>query len=166
MMLKKWYWHIIAAAIILSDQIAKMLVMNNISETGCIHIIPKIIDFVYVKNTGAAFSIMSNSTFLLGIISILFCIVVALYWYKQKPQNEIMKLSLTLVFAGAFANAIDRLFRGFVVDFISTAFVRFPVFNIADIAITCGAALLAVYLILFDKDGTDDEKEPVGGKSE
>lgn len=166
MLLKKWCWHIIAVAIILFDQVAKILVMNNISEMGSIHIIPKVIDFVYVKNTGAAFSIMSDSTILLGIISILFCIGVAVYWYKKKPQNEIIKLALTLVFAGAFGNAIDRIFRGFVVDFISTVFVRFPVFNIADIAITCGAALLAVYLILFDKDGTDDEKNSVSGKSE
>ena len=60
-------------------------------------------------------------------------------------------LSLVLMFAGAFANAIDRIFRGFVIDFIETTFIAFPVFNIADIAITIGAALLIVYILFFDK---------------
>lgn len=166
-MLKKWYWHAIAAGIIILDQLAKFLVLKNISPTATLHVIPGIFDFVFVKNTGAAFSILSDNTVLLGIISVIFCIGVAMYWYKAKPENTLMKLSLMLVFAGAFGNAIDRLARGYVIDFIKTAFMNFPVFNIADIAITCGAVLLAVYLILFDKDGEGNgEKDSCDAKSE
>lgn len=167
MSFKKWFWPCIACAIIILDQLAKFLVLKNISPTDSVHVIPMLFDFVFVKNTGAAFSILSDSTALLGVISILFCAGVVFYWYKTKPQNKIMKLSLTLVFAGAFGNAIDRVFRGYVVDFISTVFMRFPVFNIADIAITAGAALLAVYLIFFDKDGEKNgENASSCGKSE
>lgn len=161
-------WIIIAAAVVALDQLAKILVMTGLSATDTLHVIPKVIDFVYVKNTGAAFSIFSNNTALLAIISVLFCIGVGFYWYKTKPQNRFFCLALTLLFAGALGNAIDRVFRGFVVDFISTAFIRFPVFNIADIAITAGAVILAVYLLFFDKEEVqkDGESDAFGNKGE
>ena len=62
-----------------------------------------------------------------------------------------------MMFAGAFGNAIDRIFRGFVVDYIQTTFINFPVFNIADIGITVGAALLVLYVILFDKEDKNEK---------
>lgn len=145
-------WAIIAGVVVFFDQLAKILVIHNIGPTDCFHIIPGLFDFVYVKNTGAAFSILSENTGILSIISIIFCAGVLLYWYKKKPASTLLKLSLCLLFAGALGNAIDRIFRGFVVDFISTAFMNFPVFNIADIAITFGATLLVIYFIFFDKD--------------
>ncbi|MBR5808864.1 MAG: signal peptidase II [Clostridia bacterium] len=153
-------WAISAALVVIFDQVAKILVMHNIGPTDCFHIIPGLFDFVYVKNTGAAFSILSNNTGLLSIVSIVFCVGVLWYWYKTKPASTLLKLSLCLLFAGALGNAIDRIFRGFVVDFISTAFMEFPVFNIADIAITFGAALLIIYFIFFDKE--DENGESVG----
>lgn len=158
-------WAIIAGAIVIFDQLAKILVINNIGPTDCFHIIPGLFDFVYVKNTGAAFSMLSDSTGILSIVSIVFCVGVLLYWYKKKPASTLLRLSLCLLFAGAFGNAIDRIFRGFVVDFISTAFMNFPVFNIADIAITFGAALLIIYFIFFDKDEENGENNTSGIKS-
>lgn len=158
-------WVIIASLVVILDQIAKLLVIYNIGPTDCFHIIPKLFDFVYVKNTGAAFSMLSNNTGFLSIISIIFCVGVLLYWYKKKPASTLLKLSLCLLFAGALGNAIDRIFRGFVVDFISTAFMNFPVFNIADIAITFGAILLIIYFIFFDKDEENGENNTSGIKS-
>ena len=74
---------------------------------------------------------------------------------------------MTLLLAGAFGNAIDRLFRGYVVDFIQTVFIRFPVFNVADIAITFGAMLLIIYLLFFDgKEEKYGEVNSDGGQSE
>ena len=158
-------WAILAGAVVAFDQLAKILVMHNIGPTDCFHIIPGLFDFVYVKNTGAAFSILSNNTGLLSIVSIVFCVGVLWYWYKTKPAGTLLKLSLCLLFAGALGNAIDRIFRGFVVDFISTAFMEFPVFNIADIAITFGAALLIIYFIFFDKEDENGESNTSGIKS-
>lgn len=157
-------WIIIAAAIVLADQIAKVLVTTNIGPTDCFHIIPGLFDFVYVKNTGAAFSILSGNTAFLGIISVLFCIGVIIFWYIKKPTDKLFCLALTLLFAGALGNAIDRIIRGFVVDFIATAFITFPVFNIADIAITVGAALLIIYMLFFDKDEEDGEDNASGNE--
>lgn len=150
-------WLVIAGGIIAFDQLAKILVTVFLDGTSCIHVIPYLFDFVYVKNTGAAFSMLSDNTALLGIISVLFCIGVLIYWCKKKPEHPLLKTALTLLFAGAFGNAIDRIFRGFVVDFISTAFMNFPVFNIADISIVFGAIVLIVYMMFFDKEDKDGE---------
>lgn len=152
-------WTIIAAAIVLSDQLAKLLVISNLGPTDCIHVLPGLFDFVYVKNTGAAFSILSENTVFLSLISVVFCVGVAIYWYIKKPQSRIFCASLTMLFAGALGNAIDRIFRGFVVDFISASFITFPVFNIADIAITLGAVLLIVYMLFFEKDEKNGETD-------
>lgn len=158
-------WTAVAGIIVVLDQLAKYWVINGIGNQ-VIHAIPGLINFVYVKNTGAAFSILSESTGILGIISILFCLGVLAYWYLKKPEHILMKTSLTLLFAGALGNAIDRIFRGYVVDFIETAFIDFPVFNVADIAITCGAVIMAIYIIFFDKDEKDGETDSSNIKSE
>ena len=79
------------------------------------------------------------------------------YWLLKKPGHPLLCTSVTMMFAGALGNAIDRIFRGFVVDYISLAFMDFPVFNIADIAITVGAVLLVVFVMFFDKGKTENE---------
>lgn len=158
-------WIIIAALVVVFDQLAKVLVATNIGPNDCIHIIPGLFDFVYVKNTGAAFSILSGNTGFLGAISVLFCIGVLVYWCVKKPTHPLVKTALALLFSGALGNAIDRIFYGYVVDFISTAFMNFPVFNIADIAITFGGALLMIYFIFFDKDEKNGDSDTSGIKS-
>ena len=146
-------WAALGSVLILADQIVKFLVCRNLSQSDSVVIIPHILNFIYVKNTGAAFSMFSDKTLVLGIISIIFCILVLLFWYFKKPSHPLLKFALTLLFAGALGNAIDRILRGFVVDFIETSFIKFPVFNVADICITMGTVFFMVYLLFFDKDG-------------
>lgn len=162
-------WILLTVAVIALDQIVKYIVEMNISPTDIVSIIPEVIDFVYVKNTGAAFSIFSNSTKLLGLVSVLFCVGVLAYWAIKRPKSRLFCLSLSLLFAGAFGNAIDRIFRGYVVDFIEAAFIKFPVFNIADIAITVGGVILVVYFLFFDKEVENGKTDTSGdelGQSE
>lgn len=144
-------YSIAALLIIIADQVTKFLVASNFTSTTEIRLIPGIINLVYLHNTGAAFSIFSEHVNVLGFISVVFCIGITIYIYKKKPSSTMQKLSLSLIFAGAAGNAIDRICRGYVIDFIETAFIDFPVFNIADIAITAGAVLLIIYVIFFDK---------------
>ena len=144
-------WLIISILIIAADQITKYLVVSGMS-IGDTAFSLGLFDITYVKNEGAAFSMLSGRMSLLSIISVVFCIAVIVYWIKKKPAHPLLCTSLMMIFSGAFANAIDRIFRGFVVDFIHTTFINFPVFNIADIAITVGAGLLILYEILFDKE--------------
>ncbi len=155
-------WSLIVVLIIALDQLFKYWVVNNIGITDSITIIPKVIDFVFVKNTGAAFSFLSDKTYgivLLSGISVAFCIGVIWFMIKKKPRNKLLTVSLALMLSGALGNVIDRILRGYVVDFIETTFIKFPVFNIADIAITLGAALVIMYVLFFDKSKNNDKQE-------
>ncbi len=144
-------WLILALLTVGGDQLTKYFVVTNIGGSDTVPAIPGLIDFVNVQNTGAAFSILSNNIELLSVISSIFCIGVVVYMVTQRPKHKLLITSLGLLFGGAAGNVIDRIFRGYVVDFIETTFIRFPVFNIADVAITIGAVLLVIYILFFDK---------------
>lgn len=146
-------WTVTAVLIIIADQLTKYLVVKNIGIYDMITVIPRVLELVYVKNTGAAFSILDNMTWLLGLISVVFCVLAAVFVIKKKPTDKMLMIAITMLFGGAVGNGIDRIFRGFVVDFIKTTFVDFPVFNVADISITVGAVILIIYIM--KKDAAD-----------
>lgn len=145
-------WLLVSLAILAADQIVKYLVSVNIGVGETAFSVLNIFDVTYVQNQGAAFSVLSGRTVVLSVISVLFCIAVAVFWIKKKPSNSLLCTSLSLLFAGALGNGIDRIFRGYVVDYINLTFINFPVFNIADIGVTVGAALFILYIIFFDKE--------------
>lgn len=145
-------WIIIAAVLTAADQAVKYAVVSSMSVGETAFSLLGLFDITYVKNTGAAFSMLSGRLSLLSLISIVFCFGTVVYWIKRKPTHPLLKTSITMMFSGALANGIDRIARGFVVDYIRTTFISFPVFNIADICITVGAALVVLYVILFDKE--------------
>jgi signal peptidase II len=145
-------WLLVSLAILAADQIVKYLVSVNIGVGETAFSVLNIFDVTYVQNQGAAFSVLSGRTVVLSVISVVFCIAVAVFWIKKKPSNTLLCTSLSLLFAGALGNGIDRIFRGYVVDYINLTFINFPVFNIADIGVTVGAALFILYIIFFDKE--------------
>lgn len=151
-------WTLVAVLIVAADRILKLVVMNGYEEGAVMGELPGFFDFIYVRNTGAAFSLFSDMTLLLGIVSVLFCICVAVYWFVRRPKNNMKRAAVALLFAGALGNAIDRIFYGYVVDFISLKWFDFPVFNIADMAIVIGALMAVVYVIFLDKE-TEDEHD-------
>ena len=155
-------WSLIVVLIIAADQSSKYWVVNNIGLTDSFTVIPKVIDFVYVKNTGAAFSFLSDKTYgivILSVISVVFCIGVIFSMIKYKPKNKLLNISLALMISGAIGNLIDRIARGYVIDFIETTFIKFPVFNVADIAITVGAVMVIIYILFFDKTKNSEGQE-------
>lgn len=159
-MKNKYFKYIITIiAVVFLDQLTKVLVSNTFTEKTSITVIPYLFDFVFVKNTGAAFSIFSGKTAILGVVSVLFCIVLGIYWYITKPISKMVNWAFALLFGGAFANAIDRVFRGSVIDFIQATFIDFPVFNVADIAIVTGATAIVIYYLFFDKDTKKNGKD-------
>jgi signal peptidase II len=149
-------WFLAAAVIISADQAVKIYILNHYRPGEVFGSVKYIADFIYVQNTGAAFSIFSDQTIVLSIISVLFCIAIVVYKLIKKPLHPLFNVSLALMFAGAAGNAIDRVAYNFVVDFISIKWFDFPVFNIADIAIVAGAAAAVVYVIFFDKDTAEE----------
>ena len=135
----------------IADFLSKRYVIANVDLGETFGHFTPLIDFTYVQNTGAAFSILEGKMILLSVISVVFSVGVVVFWVIKKPESKLLKLSLSLLLAGALGNAVDRIAYGFVVDFIQTTFINFPVFNIADIGVTVGAVLLAVYAIFFDE---------------
>lgn len=155
-------WSAAAAVIITADRIIKHWIMANHSEGSLMGELPGFFDFIYVKNTGAAFSLFSDMTLILGIISVLFCICTAVYWAVRRPEGIMKRAAVMLLFSGALGNAVDRIFYGYVVDFISLKWFDFPVFNIADAAIVAGAIAAVVYVMFFDRRKGENEDERSG----
>ncbi|MBQ7794513.1 MAG: signal peptidase II, partial [Clostridia bacterium] len=124
-----YFWIVIAALVIAVDQLTKLLIVGNFSLTDHFTFIPGIIDIVYVQNKGAAFSMLENFTWFLGLVSVLFSVAIAVYMLKTKPTDKLTIISAGLLLGGAVGNGIDRIFREYVVDFIELVFFNFPVFN-------------------------------------
>ena len=147
--MKKKYIFIIlfCLLLILIDFISKYLVISLISNKTII-IIKNFLKFLYVKNTGAAFGIMSGNIIILVIVTLILLFYI-IKEVKNNVDNKWTLLSYLLILSGAIGNLIDRVFRGYVVDFISfTLFNKeMAVFNIADSYITIGVFLLIILLL-------------------
>ena len=151
-------WIIIALAVILIDQLSKIFIVSNVQLYEHFTFIPGIIDIAYVKNTGAAFSILDKHTWLLAILSIIVSALIVIYMIKTKPVDKLTVISAGLILGGALGNGIDRIVRQYVVDFIEFSFINFPVFNVADIAITVGACLIILSIIISEKELKKDKE--------
>ena len=147
--MKKKYIFIIlfCLLLILIDFISKYLVISLISNKTII-IIKNFLKFLYVKNTGAAFGIMSGNIIILVIVTLILLFYI-IKEVKNNVDNKWILISYLLILSGAIGNLIDRIFRGYVVDFISfTLFDKeMAVFNIADSYITIGVFLLIILLL-------------------
>ena len=108
-----------------------------------------IIDIRLVHNTGAAWGIFADSTFALGIFSVIVCAVLTIYFIATIRQaNALTTLGFGMVVAGGIGNAVDRFTYGYVTDFIEFSFMDFPVFNVADIGVTVGFAFIIIGLLV------------------
>ena len=108
-----------------------------------------LIDFRLVHNTGAAWGLFAGNTLALGIFSLVVVVVlVGFFALNVKSVNLVQVIGIALVAAGGIGNAIDRFAQGYVTDFIATTFIDFPVFNVADIGVTCGVAIIFIGLIV------------------
>ena len=136
---------IIVLVLILIDQVTKIYAISNLKE-NVLEAIPNILTFKYVENTGGAFGIGQNGTmtFIIANIVVLGLIIRFIIVQIERVDPKIM-LIVSLVLAGGFSNLIDRLFRGYVVDFINFfPNIKFPIFNLADSFIVVGWILLAL----------------------
>lgn len=133
------------------DQIIKYLIVNSLSLYSEFNIINNFLKLTYIENTGAAFGIFNNQIFLLIIITII--LIIYLIIEIKNNKSKLSLLSLSMILSGAVGNLIDRIFRGYVVDYISfTLFNKsMPVFNYADIMITFGVAILIYTIIAEEK---------------
>ena len=130
----------LSSFIILIDQLTKYLILKNYKELVNKDFILFKLDLV--KNYGAAFNIFSGSRIFLSIISLCFSIILIYLITRKESLNNIDLYSYSFILGGTIGNGIDRIFKGFVVDFINLNIINFPVFNIADISINIGFIFL------------------------
>jgi signal peptidase II len=147
---KNVYWLWVSAAVMLADQITKQLVVRHLGYTDVWPLLP-FFSLTHLHNTGAAFSILSGAPRLFFIVLGIGVSVGILWWLRQNPRGQtLFAAALALILGGALGNVIDRATRGFVVDFLDFYWSRhhFPAFNVADMAITAGAGLMILDMIL------------------
>lgn len=137
----------LTAVLLMIDQVLKIIVNQYMKLNSEIRIIPNFFSLLYVKNTGAAFSILNNNTSFLIILSVIFILVLDRYIKKEeKNLNKLSNISLGMILGGIFGNLIDRIIHHGVIDYLSFIILKydFPIFNFADICITLGVLLLIV----------------------
>ena len=161
---------LIIGALVALDQIIKAVVVKYLAAGGSAEALFGLLRFRYVENTGAAFSSMEGQTTFLSIFTVVVIVLVLYVLLSQKIKPSVTYWCLTVVMAGGIGNVIDRVFRGFVVDYIEPTFVNFAVFNFADCCITVGAILLIIVtlydMIKENKKYLSDDSEKSGKKDE
>ena len=145
----RYYYILLSLIIFLTDQIVK----NIISEYKNILINKNYIIFNidYVKNFGAAFNLFSGSRIFLSLVSIIIAILLLYLILNKKNISHIDLLSYSFILGGTIGNGIDRILKGYVVDFIKLNLIDFPVFNIADISINIGLIIMIYGFIKYER---------------
>ena len=136
--------------LVVIDQVVKFLVRANIPLGESIPFIPYVMDLTYVQNTGAAFSLLREHTWLLTIVTAALMAVIAVILWKKIFPHPLAMWTLTAVLGGGLGNLIDRVRLGYVVDMFNFQFMTWPVFNVADILVVCGVIGFAAYYLLLD----------------
>jgi len=148
-----WLW--LSALVLTLDQFSKLLLVHRLERFQVLPLLPHL-NLVHMQNTGAAFSMLNTAP---AAVFILLCAVVSvaiLFWLRRHPHDQpLVAAALTLILGGALGNAVDRAMRGSVVDFIDfyVGNWHFAAFNLADSAITLGAGLLLLDVLLQGRRG-------------
>ena len=141
---------IIAVFAVIADQVSKYFVVETIALHETVPFINGFMSFYHTRNTGAAFSMLSNNRWVFMVMSFVSMIIITALLVKEYKRHKLMTVSLAMVLGGGIGNMIDRVRLGYVVDFFKTEFIDFAIFNVADCFVTVGAILLAVYVIFYE----------------
>ncbi|MBS4198884.1 signal peptidase II [Bacillus sp. FJAT-49732] len=154
-------YYAIALLVIAFDQLTKWIIVHNMDLGQRITVIDNLFYITSHRNRGAAWGILQDQMWLFYIITIIVIGAVIYYLEKHAKGKPLFQLSLALILGGAIGNFIDRLFRKEVVDFLDTYIFTydFPIFNIADSALTIGVALIFIQML---KEGREEKVKPNG----
>lgn len=159
----KKFRYVFIIGLILLDQAVKLLIRGTMYVGESISVIGNFFAITYVQNRGAAFSLFTGKGVFLTVVP--FAALLAAIWYMERHRSAHVTLGLALqmIIAGGFANLIDRVALGYVTDMFD--FRVWPVFNVADICICVGCAILVLYIFVFDKPQGSAETK-TGAKNE
>jgi signal peptidase II len=130
------------------DQLTKLLSVLYLSPITTLPIIKDVIHLTYVENRGAAFGMLADQRWVFITVSTVAILAMLAYLYLGHADNMLSAISLSMIISGGIGNMIDRVFVGYVVDFLDFTFMDFPVFNGADCFVCIGAGMLILYLVL------------------
>lgn len=151
------YYFLIVVGVVALDQLVKRIIVANLSLAQSIPVIQDIFHITYIRNTGAAFSLMDGMQWFLVLFPVLLVVAAITFLIiKRKNGHPLLLASVAMIAGGGVGNLIDRIAYGYVVDFFD--FRIFPIFNVADIFVCVGCGLMILYVLFFDgkKDGKRD----------
>lgn len=146
------FYYIIAILLIIIDQISKWLIVQNFDLYEGKVLIPGFFSLFYIQNKGAAWGIFEGKMIFFYIITILVVGYLVYTFHKYPIKSKLVGYSFSLILAGAIGNFIDRLLNGFVVDMFRLDFINFPIFNVADVCLTIGVALMIIHVLFFEEN--------------
>ena len=138
----------VIAAVIGLDQLTKWLTVVNLAEYESFPLWQDVLHFTYVKNTGMAFGMLKDHRWVFMVFSTIAIVALIVYLLCFRPESRWMQVSMAMIIGGGIGNMIDRIFLGYVVDFIDFTLINFAVFNVADSFVCIGAGIMILCLVL------------------
>lgn len=139
---------LIAAVIVLADQIIKFFVLNELKPIGTVKVIDGVFNLTYVENRGVAFGIFQDMRWVFVAVTCILLFLIIFYMFRKRPKGKLFYICAGMIIGGGVGNLIDRLVHGYVVDYLAVSFFP-PVCNFADYCITIGVFILVIYIIFF-----------------
>jgi signal peptidase II len=139
---------ILAAIAVVADQFLKTLVVNQLKPVGTVTVIPNLLDLTYLQNSGAAFGILKDQIWLFIAITALISALIIFLLFTYQEHTFFSYAAAILIIAGGIGNLIDRVFYGYVVDYIHVSFFP-PIFNFADCCVTVGCICFIIHILFF-----------------
>lgn len=138
---------IFAAFLIALDRYSKYLAEIYLMDKAAVVVIPHLLGLRYLENTGMAFSMLSGKTVFLAVVTAVALAIMAYFLFIRQSGDKFERFCFILIFSGGVGNLIDRVFRGYVIDYFEFLFMDFAIFNVADVFVCTGIGLYTLYII-------------------
>lgn len=147
-------WSIFIIIIIALDQLTKYMIVKSLEIGDSVKVIKNLLYITSHRNEGAAWGILQGKMWLFYIVTIVVLVILIMFFKSEGYGKPLIQFGLSLLIAGSIGNFIDRLFRSEVVDFIDTYIFgyNFPIFNVADAALTIGVIVLIIVILFEGKE--------------
>lgn len=140
-------YYIIAMILIGLDQVSKYLTVQEIALGEVVPVIPNVLSLTYIRNSGAAWSILEDQMIFFYVITVVVVGSLIYFLHTEGKRSPIASTGIAFIMGGAIGNFIDRLHLKYVIDMIRLEFINFPIFNVADMALTIGVIILIGYIV-------------------
>lgn len=140
-------YYIIAIILIGLDQLSKYLTVQEIALGEVVSLVPNVLSLTYIRNSGAAWSILEDQMIFFYVITVVVVGALIYFLHTEGKRSPIASTGIAFIMGGAIGNFIDRLHLKYVIDMIRLEFINFPIFNVADMALTIGVIILIGYIV-------------------